>query len=244
MFLNNSKSVRLASVAGMVCLTALSCQKAQANSIEFASNPGGAAIVFNGKSQFSFANSTSTQTSHGDPAQYLGSSFSVDGVTAGMAGDSIGDLGTMSGTYTIGAITTVGSTQTAAVTGTGTLSIYDNGITGPALKGTIDWENVTTSGTGNTLNLTGVLNVTDVVYNGTESDLAFFAGIGSLAETLTFSFTPGKTLTQLADYATKDTYSGALSDDLPQGVPDGASTVGLLGGALLAIGSVRRKMAC
>ena len=199
--------------------------------------------MFNGKSQFSFANSTSTQTTHGDPAQYLGSSFSINGVTAGMSGDSLGDLGTMSGKYTIGDITTVGSTQTAPVTGTGTLLIYDNGITGPALKGTIDWESISTSGTGSTLNLTGVVNVTDVTYNGTGKDLSFFAGIGSLVETVSFSFTPGKTLTQLAHYATKDTYSGALSDNQPQGVPDGASTVGLLGGAFLALASVRRKMA-
>jgi hypothetical protein len=227
-----------------VSLAVLAGQNAQANAIEFASNPGGAGIVFNGKSQFSFANSTSTQTSHGDPAQYLGSSFSVDGVTPGMAGDSIGDLGTMSGKYTIGAITTVGSTQSAVVSGMGTLLIYDNGVKGPALKGTIDWQSISTSGTGSTLNLSGVLNVTGVTYNGTEKDLQFFAGIGSLVETLTFSFTPGKTLTQLADYATKDTYSGALSDNLPQGVPDGASTVGLLGGGLLALGSVRRKIGC
>jgi hypothetical protein len=242
--LKNSKSVKLACVTGAVYLAAITCQNAQANSIEFASNPGGAGIVFNGKSQFSFANSTSTQTSHGDPAQYLGSSFNVQAVTPGMAGDSIGDLGTMSGMYTIGAITTVGSTQSAVVSGMGTLSIYDNGVKGPALKGTIDWETISTTGTGSALNMTGVLNVTGVTYNGTQKDLQFFAGIGSLVETLTFSFTPGKTLTQLAHYATKDTYSGALSDNLPQGVPDGASTVGLLGGALLALGSVRRKMAC
>lgn len=215
---------------GAMFVTALTCQNMQANpSISIASVPHGF-VDFSGASQFSFVNATS-----GVNAGY---SFDVNGASASLPGDSIGDVGNMSGTYTIGTITTTGPIQSAPVTGSGTLTIFDGSVD---LTGTLVWNNIATMGTGSTLNVSGELNLTSVTYSGVQVDLKTFAAAGALSDTVDFTFNPAETLTQLATTSSplKTSFSGTITT-----VPDSAMTIELLGGAFLAIAGLRRKMAC
>jgi hypothetical protein len=144
----------------------------------------------------------------------------------------------MSGTYTIGTITTTGPIQSAPVTGSGTLTIFDGSVD---LTGTLVWNNIATMGTGSTLNVSGELNLTSVTYSGVQVDLKTFAAAGALSDTVDFTFNPAETLTQLATTSSplKTSFSGTITT-----VPDSAMTIELLGGAFLAIAGLRRKMAC
>ena len=211
---------------GALLLAAMTCQNAQANaSLDFSSIIG-ANVVFNGTGGFYFKNAT---TGAG-----AGNSFQVINAD-NLPGDSVGDYGNMSGTYSIGAITTSGATESAAVTGSGIVTINDGGF---VLTGTLVWDDITTVGTGTTLNITGKLNVTSVTYAGSQVDLQTLAAAGSLSDTVDFTFNPAKPLTTLKNTPEHTTFSGSIT-----AIPDGAMTVQLLGGALLAIAAVRRKMA-
>jgi hypothetical protein len=231
-YLKSMKNTKLSlfGAAGAMLVAAMTSQNAQANTIDFDSVSGGADIVFNGLSGFSFTDATTGADT--------GYSFKVQ--NSDMAGDSIGDLGTISGNYTIGAITISGATQSASVTGNGTLTIVDIPVDGDELTGNVVWENISTTGTGSTLNLNGLFNVTGVTYDGSQVDLTTLAKTGILSDDVTFSFNPGKSLTTLATVGGTTTYDGSISAP----VPDGAMTVELLGGALLALAAVRRKMGC
>jgi hypothetical protein len=97
-------------------------------------------------------------------------------------------------------------------------------------------------GTGSTLNVSGELNLTSVTYGGVQVDLKTLAAAGDLSDTVDFTFNPAETLTQLA--TTSSPLETSFSGTITNVVPDGAMTVGLLGGAFLAIAAIRRKMAC
>ena len=224
--MKNLKVTLFGLATGAMFLTAVTCQNAQANaSLDFSSIIG-ANVVFNGTGGFYFKNATSG----------VGNGYSFQVIDANnLPGDSVGDYGNMTGTYNIGAITTSGATQSAAVTGSGIVTINDGSF---VLTGTLVWDDITTVGTGTTLNITGKLNVTSVTYAGSQVDLQTLAAAGSLSDTVDFTFNPAKPLTTLKNTPEHTTFSGSIT-----AIPDGAMTVQLLGGALLAIAAVRRKMA-
>lgn len=223
--MKNFKLTLFGLATGAMLLTAVTSQNAQAtSSIDFSSIIG-ADIVFNGTGGFYFKNATS--------GAGAGNSFQVINASADLPGDSVGDYGNMTGTYTIGTITSKNGGETASVTGSGILTISDGSF---SLTGTLVWDDITTVGTGSTLNINGMLNVTGVTYAGSQVDLQTLAASGGLSDTVDFTFNPAKPLTTLADTSLKTTFSGSIAT-----VPDGAVTVELLGGALLAIGAVRRK---
>jgi hypothetical protein len=156
-------------------------------------------------------------------------------------GDAVGDFGRMDGTFTIGAITTVGSVQTASVTGVGILTIHDG--LGSDLKASLVWDAIQTSGAGGTINVNGVLNLSGIAYAGTELDLIALrdAQAGSGSDVVTFQFRPGKSLTALTANGkiNSTSFSGTLQ---ATPVPDGGLTLSLLGVALMGVEGLRRKL--
>ncbi len=209
------------STLAVIAAGLIGAQPGWALTLDF-SNLVGTEVVFSG-SAFSF---TSTN----------GYQFAITGVSGGV-GDSIGNLGyvTPSGPFTIGTITTIGSIQTAPVTGTGTLHITDSAATD--LTGTITWLDVTTYGIGGIINLNGQLNLTGIAYGGTGSDLGALAAAGAASDVVTFQFLPALTLTQLATTGGETSYSGSIL-----AIPEPGSVILVLVGlaGLLAFGRPRR----
>lgn len=128
----------------------------------------------------------------------------------------IGAMGNIGGTYTIGAITTSpdGTTQTAAVAGTGTLSIFDGVNT---LTSVLNWVNIETlkvgsGASGGFLNTEGVVNLSNFSYSGSNQGLQEIAANSGGTLTATFQFSPAKTLSQLTtDLADVTSYSASFS---------------------------------
>ncbi len=215
----------LAAVAGLACTVASS---RAAITLGFTSSHGttsSSVVNFDGSGGFSFV--TAVGGTDG------GSDITLNSSTG--AGDSYGDTGLIGGNFTIGTITTVGSTSTASVTGGGTISIFDGTKT---LTGNLTWDQITQSGTGNGLNIAGLINVTSISYNGAQADLSDLAA-GSLgSESISFTFNPAKTLAYLKLNNVSDGYSGQISSAVPEPttvlagalllLPLGASTVKIL----------------
>jgi len=151
------------------------------------------------------------------------------------SGSAVGLQGDMSGSYAIGAITTIGGVSTASVTGSGTLKIHDGAFD---LTGTLTWVDIEQFGTGGTLNTVGDLNLTGITYSGANADLVALKNAGSAGDVLTFQFIPAQTLTFLKANAAQTSFSGTIHTN----VPDGGLTLSLLGFALVGIEGVRRKL--
>jgi hypothetical protein len=184
----------------------------QALTIDYSSSAG-SSIAFDGLGNFSFAPSDSFQ------------------VTSGSAS---GLLGEITGTYSIGAITTVGIVSSASVTGTGSFIIHDGAST---LSATLNWVDILQVGAGGALNDSGVVNLTGITYNGSNADLLALASAGSAGNVLSFQFIPAASLTDLVNSPNVTSFSGSLSTS----VPDGGATVALLGFALVGLEGLRRK---
>jgi hypothetical protein len=193
---------------------------AQATSIGFDySSTIGSDIDFPGNGTFSFAPAT-------DNLQIT--------LTHNGTGTANGLFGEITGTYTIGAI----SGNTASVSGGGTFVIHDG--LGFNLSGNLTWVNIVQTGTGDGLNLQGTLNLTGVTYGGLNADLLTFAtlGQGHGANTLTAQFLPGLSLNDLVGgHDDSTSFSGSVA-----AVPDGGTTVALLGLGLVGIEVLRRKL--
>jgi VPDSG-CTERM motif len=206
-----SKTAASLALAGLGLISAN-----DAKAVTFAySSAIGAFINFDGASHFSFSPSTGN--------------FNVtSGTASGLAGE-------ITGTYTIGTITTSGSTSSAPVTGTGTFVIHDGVNT---FSSTLVWVDVSQTGTGGTLNVTGAANLTAITYGGSNADLLALKNAGAAANTLTFQFVPAVTLADLKSSGTHSTsFSGTVGS-----VPDGGTTVAMLGFALLGVASLRRTI--
>lgn len=211
----------------VLATSALACgfsQQAQAITINFSSSQK-ALLTFTGSDdKFAFSNGTD------------GSDFVVTSVTGG-AGTSVGFKGNIGGDYTIGTITTSGAFQSANVTSLlGTFSISDGGF---SLTGKVAWIDIYSFGTTGGTNSGGLINLSNLAYSGTNTDLLALKssplGIGSLS----FQFIPMKNLTALTTDSTNSTsYSGSLGNR----VPDGGSTLALLGGVLVGAAGLRRKL--
>jgi len=160
-----------------------------------------------------------------------GNTFQITNVQDG-AGDSQGLYGSISSTYAIGTVTHIGSIYSADVTGTGTLTIKDGST---PFTATVEWQSIYTFGGTGGLNTDGNVNLSNIYYSGTKSDLLSF--IAEQTATVSFNFVPPQTLSQLtasgADNRTS--YAGVLSAvPLP-------STLLLLGSGLVGLVGLRYR---
>ena len=158
------------SVAGLLSLNA----NAQTAAVNYASTAN-CYIFFDGAGRFTFTPGVNNLV-----------------ITSGTASGLVGQL---AGTYTIGTITTSGNVNSAPVTGSGTLTIFDGANTFTA---TATWVDVQQVGTGGSLNMNGAVNLTGVSYAGTNADLRALANAGSGFNVLSFHLKPGKSLSGLA----------------------------------------------
>ena len=198
----------------------------RAINLDFGSSPG-AMLHFAGDGTFSFVDSST--------GIYTGTDFVINLSSSGRTGSNsaVGLLGHLGGTFTIGAI----SSGVAPVTGSGPLSITDGAN---LFAGTVQWLQIHQAATSGNLNLSGVVNVTGITYGGSNQDLMELAAPGSASAVLSFSFaSPGYSLTQLATTNVTTSYNGDLHTS--RSVPDGGTTVLVLGGALGACGLLLRR---
>lgn len=217
---NKFKTLSILACSGLAF--GLFAPKSQAITINF-SNLGGAVVRFTGTGD------TFTFLPGGNADQ-----FSITTVNGGV-GDSVGDKGYSSGTWTIGAITTSGLTQMASVTGNGQIVIHDGTLD---LIGTLTWDTIFSSGTIGGININGVLNVTSIHYTGTQNDLVALAAAGAAVDAVSFQFGSIESLSALTtDGKVNNTsFSGSIA------VPDGGLTVACLGFAFVGVETLRRKL--
>ena len=190
-----------------------SLDTAKAVSFDYASTVN-SFIVFPGDTTFHFSPSTNNFM-----------------VTSGTAAGFLGDT---TGTFTIGTITINGNVESAAVTGTGSFVIHDGSFN---LMATLSWVDITQVGTGGNLNISGQANLSNITYGGTNADLVALRNAGSGGDVLSFQFIPAVPLTTLRDGPgpNQTSFSGTVAT-----LPDGGTTVALLGVALAGLEGVRR----
>jgi len=154
------------------------------------------------------------------------------------SGTATGFLGGISGTFGVGTITSIGSLETANVSGTGTLSISDGFFT---LTADLMWVDIATFGTAGSLNTMGTANLGNIAYGGSNGDLLALLNAGSGVNTATFQFTSPMSLTDLFttnSTTTSTSFSGSIT-----AVPVPAA-VWLFGSGLLGLtGAARKKKA-
>jgi hypothetical protein len=137
--------------------------------------------------------------------------------SGGGPNSAVGLFGTLGGTYsyTKASIVSFGKAQEAPVISTGgKLTITDASM--HSLTGTISGVDVTTLGTGGSVDLNGIINLTNVSYSGTNHDLKQLkaeAAVNGGVVAISFQFIPGKSLTQLAANKAdnKTSYSGSIA---------------------------------
>ncbi len=187
---------------------------AKANLMDYSSETN-ASINFDGQSHFSFAPTANNLT------------ITLDGAATGLSGE-------VTGLFTIGAITAYPIGATAPVTGSGTFVVHD-GLSYD-LTGDLVWIDITQIGTGDSLNISGLLNMTNITYGGSNPTLRTLAAAHSATNVLSFQFTPAVSLSSLKTARHTTSFSGSIS------VPDGGTTIMLLGAALAAVALLRRRL--
>ena len=221
---SNTKSI-LSSLALGAALFAAELPAANALTLDFASIPG-ASIRFTGTGDLV------TFPSAGKGFQITDS----DGV-----GDSVGLKGAITGSFTIDAIqkttTPAGQLQSAAInSNSGKLSIWDTN--NKLFSADLAFTTISTLGRTGGLDagLLG-LNLTNLSYNGTNTDLLALFQAGRATQSMTFQFGTAKNL----EYLTKDgrvtttSYSGTIS-----AVPVPAAAW-LFGSALVGVAGIGRR---
>ena len=161
--------------------------------------------------------------------------------TSGGSGSAIGLAGWVSnGPWSYGSITTVGTDQTANVSGGGVLHISDGSTD---LTGNVNWIQVVTMQSVGGVNANLNVNVSGISYSGVNSDLLSLAsaagGQGSM--NISFQFSPGKSLTELTTGADafRTSYSGSISS---APVPEPTTAAALFGVAGLLLVRRRRSL--
>jgi hypothetical protein len=207
------KHLKTMAVAAGLAWAAVS---SQANVVlSFSSDPD-SAIDFT-SSGFSFVNLVTP----GNPTFTVTSASGTSAI-----GDSVGDLGSITGGPFV--ITSISGNQ-ATVTGSGTLTIADG--SGHNLTGSVSWSTIGQVGTGNILNLHGIINLSSIAYTGTKVDLASLANVTAGIQTVSFSFAGSMpTLAQLQAGPIMDSFAGQISSTSP--VPEPATVIA---GALLLL---------
>lgn len=201
----------IAVAAGLACAAVSS----QANVVLSFASTANSVIDFT-SGGFSFVNTVSSSNP----------TFSITGAGGSSAiGDSVGDLGSIAGTFAIGTI----SGNTATVSGNGTLTIADGA--GHNLTGNINWTTIGQIGNGNILNISGIINLTSISYSGTKVDLASLANVTAGIETVSFSFAGSSpSLASLQAGGITDSFAGQISSTSP--VPEPTTVIA---GALLLL---------
>jgi hypothetical protein len=233
------KYIKLAAaIAASLCSSVASSQaelvldyaSTAGSTITFQGNGSKANSGLNGGGTFSFSSGGS------------GADFTI---TSTSDGSGLGDTGVINGSYKIGAIATgVGGLghQSAPVTDLGgnTITITDN--LGKVLTADVNWESISTYQGNGSVNSGAVINLTDVSYSGTQAALLAILDEPSY-DTLSFNFTPAKTLIQLSDGGTtggpfSTSFNGVIDPIVPEPttlisgamllMPFGASTLRML----------------
>jgi hypothetical protein len=191
-------------IFAVLCGLAVGVQPVLADpiNVSFASI-GGADIVFK-NGTFAFQNSTNKKNGT------YGYDFSINGNSSTLSGDSEGDLGYLTGTFNIGAITLGATQDTAKVTGNGTLNISDGT---DLFSANLAWKEIIDDSSGDG-GLLAVVNLTGISYSGSSADLRALQNSVDQKAVLSFSFTPAETLTQLKAATGKgitNTFSGQIS---------------------------------
>lgn len=197
----------------MAAWALLSALPTQAVTFSFSNVPG-AQIAFDGAGNFSFTPVTNIQIE--------------DGTAAGL-------LGSLSGTFAIGAVVPDGTGFFAPVTGSGTLTVFDGGT---PFTATVSWGSIFQRGVGLTLNVDGVENLSGITYAGSNPDLVSLAAGIQGSATVSFQFIPAKTLDQLKSTSKSAAFSGSVT-----GVADGGGTAAFLGLSLVGMAALRRRQA-
>lgn len=166
-----------------------STAQAQTTTVNYA-NTSNCYIFFDGAGRFSFTSGVNNLV-----------------ITSGSAA---GFSAQLSGTYTIGPVTTSGSVSSASVSGSGTLTIFDGTETFTA---TLTWPDIQQVGTSGSHNISGGVNLTTISYKGTNPDLRALATAGSASNVLTFQLVPGISLSALKSGAApyQSSFSGSFS---------------------------------
>jgi len=153
--------------------------------------------------------------------------FAVTSETDGSS--AIGLKGWINGSpWTIGPISVSGTTQTATVTGLGSLFLNDGA--GNNLTGNLNWITIETVQSLGGINAALSVNVTGLAYTGINADLLALANGGNGSLNLSFQFNPGQTLTQLTTGSAQiGSYSGSLAGAM---VPEPST---MIAGALLLL---------
>jgi hypothetical protein len=128
------------------------------------------------------------------------------------SGSAAGLFGEMTGTFAIGTITTADGASTAPVSGTGTLVIHD-GVND--FTATLVWLDITQIGVGDFLNTSGTVNLTSIVYGGSNPDLVALKAAGSAINDFSFQFVPSVALSDLKTSAYATSFSGTMSAGPP-----------------------------
>lgn len=154
-------------------------------------------------------------------------------ITSGTAG---GFNGGITGAFGVGLINSSGPLESANVSGTGVLSIFDGFET---LSADLNWIDIATFGTAGSLNTTGSANLTNISYVGTNGDLLALANAGDGINTASFQFTSPTSLTDLFTTRTSVTSTSFSGSITPVPIP---AAIWLFGSGLLGmIGIARRR---
>ena len=158
------------------------------------------------------------------------------------SGSASGLLGNIDGTFGVGPITTLVSSpflvQSAAVSGTGTLSIVDGANT---LTADLVWVDIYSAGVAGGTNVNGTANLSNISYSGTNADLLALFNGGTGIQTMTYQFTSAASLTKLFTTNTSITSTSFSGSITPVPVPAAAWLFG--SGLVGLIGVARRKAA-
>jgi len=218
-----------------VMVLALAVVPASAITIDLSSLPGGG-IQFSGAgSSFDLLGSPFFP----NPVFPLGAQMWVAGGSGGFTGSSIAyQASVLGGPFTYGPISVSGVDERALVTGPlGTFTLWDGAF---ALTGTVNWLEVSTHGSVGSLNAHHIINVTGITYAGADPDLLQLAATSTAMLNLSFQYGHDMTLTQLTTgsgpYVTS--FSATISTEM---VPDGGTTLALLGLGLAGLGVWRRR---
>jgi hypothetical protein len=97
---------------------------------------------------------------------------------------------------------------------------------------------ISQTGTAGGLNTVGAVNLTGVTYGGSNADLVALKNNTTAYNVLTFQFVPAMSLATLATSQASTSFSGTITTN----VPDGGTTIAMLGMALAGVAFFRRKL--
>jgi len=162
-------------------------------------------------------------------------SFSAGNNIVITSGTASGFAGGITGLFGVDTITSGGGVESASVSGTGTLTIFDGATT---LIADLTWIDIATYGTAGILNTFGAGNLSNITYSGTNPDLVALATAGSGVDTASFQFTTPTTLTDIFTTSTTVTHTSFSGSIAAVPVP---AAVWLFGSGLLGLAGLARR---